>query len=943
MQPGSLTRGPEVRRNIIANPNFEIGASGAVGTRCTISSSSDRAWVGSRSLKIEALGTGATFVAWASITAVAGASYTSSFRVYAQSGIGYVNHNLSFYNSAGTLISPEHNTGYESVTQGEWVARTYQATAPAGTATMRVLVNVRSPSNTNPAAGATAYVDGMYLGPVGSYFDGSSTSNGFVNEWAGTSNSSESIQYLERNTDVQEFTSRVIVSGVERDVDSWSIDRENSGGLPRVLDPSASGITQATGSIEFSGQDVTNRSVTPLNQGYGWLPSKGDRVQIFVGDGVNEWSQFVGVIDEVSGTVGEGFQATVIDLYDRLSTEARHVPLLRAMPPRIGNGNPYRNMGLTAQYYIDHFLRLAGFHATPPPEANALLAAHGVDSTWAVVGSLDTTATSGVDENQHPTSYRAPWGVCLGDFTATYIPAITPNASDPIQMTVCVAPEHSQFGYIRAHYGSTYLQLNISADRTAQAYVGGVLVPGLSLPLGVATVVSALFKGGKVTLRSNTGQEVTATVTAPASQQISKITVYGSVGARIAGFQVSKPATAAQELVSPTRTPTAHFNTDFRSLMSFIDAAPSFKGRSVAEVLEELCEAKLSSLWIDELGVMQWADAETLERRASVRTVTTLDDIVSMGWRAALTQSASKVTVKSERPAITVGRYKNRVLVEGGNSSETLKSNDEVEIILEPADDETWIMPNVAFTQVGGASGAWSLANDPERSLVGMYYSADGGTTEATGLACTITTEVLDYEKFLIRYVAGVWPSDVEGVIATSPTNATLWPKNRDKALPKLVGQGKVVWSEREYSISDTGGAGPELVHETGYWCNRSKDDTILQRYAEFLRDRTINPQPFVDGLEIIPDPRIQLGDVITVESDVLLGAEFKALIKKVSTSFGSDGLSMQLDVRVLSVTRTAMTYQEFQSSLAGSSLTYAQFNALAPTPQTYAEFNNQI
>lgn len=776
------------------------------------------------------------------------------------------------------------------------------------------------------------------------YFDGSTVSPSFTYEWAGVPDASESLRRVLVDTDSVAWVSRVLVGGVEREVDSWSVDREISGGLPSELDSSSSGITQATGRIVFSGADVAERPVTPMNQGSNWLPVKGDRVQVFVGDGASEWSQFVGRIDSVTGAVGSGFQATIIDDYDKLSAEARHVPLLRAMPPADGNGAPYRNIGLTALYYIDHFLRLSGFYCTPAFEANAVLAVHGQSSAWPVAGVLQTTAVPAGQVNQHPTVYRAPWGIALGGFTDTYALAENRATTSPIQLTMCVAPDHAGNARIQVYTSTSgkSVSLYVTSARVARLYVDGVIIVSMTLT-AEETIVTALCKSGVVTMETNTGRTATGTATVTGGT-FTTATIHADPTARIAGLQASHPANTAQEFISVRRPMTAKLNTDQLSLMSFMDAAPSFKGRQVAEVLSELCEAKLSSMWIDELGVMQWADAETLETRSPVRTVTTLDDIVSLGWRSALTQSASKVTITSKRPGITVGRYKNRVLPLASTGTEVLKGYDELEIFLEPPADVSWIMPVVGFTLLGNSSGSWSAANDPEKSLVGLYCTNDGGETElyGTGYERTITTTVLDYEKFLVKITAGAWASNVEGVMQTPENNTNITRRNRKKDLPVLVGQGRVEWSDREYSISDTGGAGPELVHDTLWWCSRSSDDTILQRYAEFLRDRTVNPQPFVDGLEIVPDPRIQVGDVITVESPSLLGAKFDVLIKTVSTEFSDNGLSMSFGVRVLNVTKTAVTFEEFQSALPGSSMTYAQFNSLAPVPQTFAEFNDE-
>src|SRR5690606_18395632 len=89
-------------------------------------------------------------------------------------------------------------------------------------------------------------------------------------------------------SDVQAFTSRVLVNGVQRDFVSWSVDRELSGDLPAQV-VAVSGITQATGSVEWAAEtDIEDGSRNPWNRSTGWMPAKGDRVEIFAGDNVTE-------------------------------------------------------------------------------------------------------------------------------------------------------------------------------------------------------------------------------------------------------------------------------------------------------------------------------------------------------------------------------------------------------------------------------------------------------------------------------------------------------------------------------------------------------------------------------------------------------------------------------------------------------------------------------
>lgn len=730
-------------------------------------------------------------------------------------------------------------------------------------------------------------------------------------------------------SDVQAFTSRVLVNGVQRDFVSWSVDRELSGDLPAQV-VAVSGITQATGSVEWAAEtDVEDGSRNPWNRATGWIPARGDRVEIFVSDGVTEWKQFHGVIDKTTGSVGEGFQSTVIDDYDKLSAPVSHAAMLRIMPPLATDGSePYRSAGLHPLYYVDYALRQSGFFCTPPRENSTQLYAPLQGSRWPHFGLLESSTDF--------TNAVAPWGLGTRNGQAKWLPATSPAMSQAIQVTLMVAANHASSTDVYLDYGtSDHLRLAVDGSRTAITLKNGVEV--CRLALGSATLISMLAKTGVISLRTNAGGSANGTFTASGAG-LSGIRLNAGVNANVAGLQVSRPSIVAHDHASISWVPSAVLDTTSLQLTGIIDAAPVVEGRTASELLDEINNAVLAGMWIDELGVMRWANSDTLRGRASSRTVTTLDDIFSLDWEDELLASASRVTVRGRKPAITKGRWKNLVLARGGG--ESLKSGDELTIILEPESDEDWILPSTDFIEVGGSGNIWGSYNNPSYSATGLYYTADGGTTTVAGLTCAITTESIGFQKVLVKYMAGTWPADVEGVVSTSPTAGTLWPKNRNQNLPRLVGRGRTVWMDETVEAIGAGGPGPELVHDAGVWANRTDSTEMLGRYASYLQAQTSSSKPTITGLGILYDPRLQLGDVVTIDSPGLMGVKITALVVGISNS-GGNTFEQSLAVRIINVSTTFTTYAEYDKSISGN-LSYEQWQALGPVPQSYAEFNNE-
>lgn len=732
------------------------------------------------------------------------------------------------------------------------------------------------------------------------------------------------------SSDAMAFTSRVLVAGVQREVVSWNVNRELSGDLPAQV-VAASGITQATGSIVFAGEDVEDTARNPWNKSTGWLPAEGDRVEIFAGDGVTEWKQFHGLIDKTTGDVGGGFQSTIIDDYDKLSAPFEHDALLRIMPP-LSDGGARRGVGLSTAYYINAAMRDAGLYATPVGEYDSALHVPFQGSAWPLHGTLREASNYTGTGGSHHSTWNAPWGYSAGNFNLTYGPRTSYSATTPVQMTAMVAQEHSGNFFMTCYYGaSDTLQLAVNGSRTATVRVNGVDV--CTLVLGSATIVTALYKGGTVYLRSNNGGATSGANTVGGTG-LSTIIMTGDESTRVAGLQVSHPNTSSREFASLSWVPNAV--PDYRSgallLLGLMDAGPAIEDTTCGEVLERISKATLTPMWFDETGVFRVAGSPWLRNKLPVKTVTTLDDVTSLDWESGLLSSRSRVTVEGDIPAINISTFRTRVAYRGSGS---LKSGDTDEQFIGPDDGADWIMLDETLTMLGSSN--WDVYNANLDSVAGVTYTANGETTSDAGLSTTVTLEKLGLRRYKLTHQAGTFPADVTAELTTSPTSTLLYPRNRDKGLPRLNARAIVTWAKKKVTPSGVGGVGPELTHEAEMWVNRSNEPEILERIANFIQSQTTKPLPTITGMSIVPDPRLQLGDRITISSPDFMGVSLNALIVGVDSSFGGS-YEQSLTVRVTGATSTFTTYAEFNAS--GGALTYAQWQALGPVPETYAEFN---
>lgn len=728
--------------------------------------------------------------------------------------------------------------------------------------------------------------------------------------------------------DVSQFTDRIMVNGVERS-GKWNTSRRLAGDLPEQV-VAGSGITQATGRITWAeGPDVTDRAANPWNSSAGWVPGKGERVVIYSGDGASEWVVFTGVIDETTGSLDSAMESSIVDDIDRLNVRFSHEPLCRIMPPLLP-GDPDIGVGLTSLYFVDTALRTAGFYATPAVEPRSIVSVPAQTSLWPETGTM----TKGIVQGDPWASYYdAPFGVSMGDFEADYSPALQYPMTEPAQFTMLVAPDHAETASFFAHYGIDTLNFSVSGTRTATVQLAGVTV--CSLALGTATTVVLSFSGGVFTLKTN-GGTATGTATYPNADPLTKVTLKAGVNSRVAGFQASH-YDSSSNFQSLNHVPSANYRMDTFLHTGLMDAAPTIRPTTVRALLEEISAATLTGMWIDELGVFQWAPSVNLRDQASTQTVTTLDDIRSLSWQDSLLSVRSNVDVDNRVPAITVHRWDNVLWYQGGG--ESLESGEQLTTFIEPDADTDWIRISSELSVIGSTGGG-TAANRGRGSVTGAIL-VDGDTEGGFTDGLTATLEQITPGTLKMVHTAGTLLAGQHLVLKYPSEVASVAYRWWGAPFPIIRGFGKVEWTDATYTSSITGPSwAPVLVHDAGPWNARMDEDFVIVRIADYLAEQTTKPQPVITGMRVGFDPRRQLGDVITISSPKMMGVTLTALIVGIDNA--SDGsFTQSLDVRIISAATTFTTYAQYSKELAGASLTYQQWQALGPVPQTFEQFND--
>ena len=674
--------------------------------------------------------------------------------------------------------------------------------------------------------------------------------------------------------------------------------------------------------------------MNPFNRSSGWLPVRGDRVVIYAGDGTSEWIQFTGLIDKTTGDIGSGYQSTIIDDLDRLITPFSHVPLLRVMTPIVRGAAEYRAAGLSHLYYVDAALRVAGFFATPPAESRQILSVPAQSSMWPEAGIMTDGLVGGVDGGPWAAFYDGPDGVVMADLQNIYSPRLAFPMTEPVRFGLTVAPEHSGNTTVKAYYGATdYVELAVAGSRTVIARLNGVEI--CSLAMGSAVRVSLLVKAGAWTLRTSAGATASGAATNPTTAVLDRIVITADASSRVAGFHACHTSTSTENLYT-SFTPSARYQMDTTAHVGLMDAGPTIEPTTCLDVLQKISQATLTAMWIDELGVFNWAPSIVLRGRPSLASLTTEGDVTELGWEDSLLAVRSRVELSHEIPAVSKSRWDTILFHEGGGGP--LDSGQVQAEFIKTPDGEDWV--GIDTTIYVLKTGEWSAYNSRQGSFGGGVFTSSGATTSEAGLTFSVALEVVDNRTLKFTQSVGPLPADVKFEPVTSPTDPALWERMRDKPLPVIRGFAKTQWAEAAITGATSGPSwAPVLTHELGPWANRDDGTAIIpQRIADYIASQVSAPSPTITSLAVIPDPRRQLGDVITISSAAYMGAVLTALVVGIDTAH-DDALTQQLAVRIISIATTHQTYEAWDAASPGT-LTYGQWDALVSTPDSYATFD---
>lgn len=736
---------------------------------------------------------------------------------------------------------------------------------------------------------------------------------------------------------VAEVSGRLEINGVEVPASDLSVTRSIPSNLPDQV-AGVGGYQAASGSATVmpQGAVVTERSPTP------WGAETPQPLTPLVARAVSDGQRatvFTGMVDRVSGAAsGTSTDVTMVDATDRLNTSISMRGLCAVMPPPTTDGSTNkRNIDLNSTYLVDRVLRECGFFATPPNTAYCVMSAPLQGSTWPEVGTVWTSNREGTIQNL-PWWREAPWGVASKGLTADYRPNLDQwgaidgtLSSRAMEISLCAGPTQNTSGRVSCQWpDGVEIAVTITSSRSVLAMVkfsGGdwqTLVTATAGELGSDWRIAAarFTPRGDGTMSVEIGADTGArtkkrTASVPYSAQakaMENVELRWSDNS-IGGVQVGFPGRAF-EVLNHKMTAVLSPPVPFVSLYvcEVIRSVPAI------DLLQQWSKAECAAMWIDEDGIFRWSNREQFVSGPIVWTGTSTNDLLDLNWSHDVQGAARRVVVDYEPPAVRRSKRSRMIVWQGGG--QTMEYGDVVEEFIESPEDEVWIGVD-ASPLVFQAETSKRAFNKGSGSWVGYVgYDTDGdvhGNTEWVGY--THTVEYLDVDTWkLTQQWNGNAPTGLEHIkLQTLDSGTVLKPQWQGFNLPVWRAQLAAKFTKTSIATPRSGPVGaPDLTHDAGRWVQSA---SAARSLAYWLAQQTAKPRPVVEDVEIMPDPRLQVGDKIRVHDTHRTGLRITGVITEIKQAIAAGDHSMSLRLLVSEVLADKPTLAEYDAAFSGATL----------------------
>ncbi|MFF7689713.1 hypothetical protein ACFZB6_26650 [Streptomyces syringium] len=688
-------------------------------------------------------------------------------------------------------------------------------------------------------------------------------------------------------------------------IESWSLDQSYGTDLPDAM-RAFSGVSSAQ--LDLS---VTGAGGQPAPALYGpWAPRQSSDVARPGQSVTHAWGVNGRVLDAFRGTVRNRSAESGTDLV-RISAldgaERLRQPAHLPRPDGAFNINPgasWSNWVASPVWVVDHLLRGAGIHTAPPPRPTSILHVPFHGGAAASVGYLESMGGGWNFWQKESAPFEsAIEGGYDSLTTANYIPALLPvnRRSDGLWFECWADTAGNLFneqiiqfqsvweGATRptAHYltfrinfttGAVTAYSGTNEDPTKNQSVSWAWSPltvrgrfHVALWLtwstaGVPSFVPVITASDSVPQFLNAGTLAGVPVPAGAMMRAG----FGVQNMRAECFQISQHATRPSTLTQVTQAGTWKRTASLDKPVFPLRAIPNVSG-SAWDVITEIARATLATAAFDSDGYFKWRNHTrwvTAPTTADV-TVTSQRELGKLTVTEEIDACRNHCTVKWENwsrvgpgGAVTVEDMPSPVAIAAGQSiTRTITIDDNM---LDPrapraATADAPDSPNRMVIR-SGSEGASSVVF----GAVEVQVSRVGGLVTLTARNRSASTVYYHGSRLL-----------------------SLVPSESSKAAPSL-------WSS--WNTTSQGYYGVQAYeHDVRGWI---QDLFSAISLAEALREAGVYPPPLLQSVEILADPRIELGDVVRVVDKTGAQLDTLAWVIGIKTSGSGGRITQTLTLR---------------------------------------------
>lgn len=694
----------------------------------------------------------------------------------------------------------------------------------------------------------------------------------------------------------------VYVNGVLREVTraSWGVD--TSGGLPDGLVSAGSGIISRTGSLTFApSEKVASTAAHPLRQGASRFPPReGDSVVInAVVDGVR-YRRFTGRLGAVSSPFFYSGEVTA-EITDSLGD---HLQQVVSIEPQLGLGGNY----LRSSWVPYTALEYVGLGALPPATGGrVVLHSHFQNGQLPLVGRQTASGTASGDSYGLMAVSNNVFSV---DSTVQrnggYV-CVFGRASSDWDSDVSVRFSNGHSVKLKHFKGSHKLELSTSAGGTLWTghWKGTPTLPYLAMLIADRDVRVWVSETSK------------SSVLVPVTSFPTHVRPVSATGTFLIGVDVRFCRSVPEFQAAIDQVPELPVSWASSSLeQDRIKATRGYENTPARQVVQEWADATLGVLYMDEWGKPIATARDRLIAGGSQQTVTVGERVFDGHWEIGRDGKRRGVTVKGLQVNVRGGRYDaaSTVVYQPANKQELEFGEEDVQFIPVP-DDEDWHAVDVDWKPVMDRQRNIDNTGAFNNSRVGSYWGiASQYDTVPDDMVWTssetieATLEKLGQRTYKATHLVSGTRSQFANpkfYQATATRNDSKlysakrgipMPIIRARALAQWVGYGvRGAHSANDMSLK-------EFILEAGWWLSPGD----AQRYADALSRELLTDRYTFDGVEVLFDPRRQVGDTETWEcrdadGNVLWVAS--VLVTGYSENWDGGVPTQRVDVQVKSLT----------------------------------------